>query len=231
MACSLPMAVGAAYARPGATIVAAVGDGGFVMSSHELDTIGGYRVPVKILLFDDSALGMVTNWHGLFFEGRDMTSNRRRGRTVRPADVTSIKQALRRNIEATASADGLVAALCEATADLARAEWPLFAATAAGYGIPSERVRTKAEFREAVRRALEEPGPYLLQITLPTKNQVYPLMQPGTTPQDLVWRETVPGSGVPVMVRERFDYEARRLRPAEHVPPAAKPLQVDTSVV
>src|ERR671934_56657 len=105
MGCAVPMAVGAWFARPEAMVVAAVGDGGFVMSSHELDTIGGYQIPVKIILFDDSALGMVTNWHGLFFEGRDMTSNRRRGRPVRPADVASIKQALRRNIEATATAD------------------------------------------------------------------------------------------------------------------------------
>jgi hypothetical protein len=37
-------------------------------------------------------------------------------------------------------------------------------------------------------------------------------MQPGTSPQDIVWRETEPGSGVPVFARERFDYEERRLR-------------------
>ena len=233
MACSLPMAVGAAYARPEATVVAAVGDGGFVMSSHELDTIGGYRVPVKVLLFDDSALGMVTNWHGLFFEGRDMTSDRRRGRPVKPADIASIKQALRRRLDQAASADALATALCEATADLSAAEWPLFAGQSASYGIPSERVRTKEEFRHAVRRMLDEPGPYLLHIMLPSKNQVYPLMQPGTTPQDLVWRETAPGSGVPVLVRDRFDYEARRLKTAEELAgsPAAQTHEIDTSVV
>jgi len=95
-------------------------------------------------------------------------------------------------------------------------------------------VRTKAEFREAVRRMLEEPGPYLIQIMLPTKNQVYPLMQPGTTPQDLVWRETAPGSGVPVFARERFDYDARRLRPLDGSAADAttmQPVEVDTSVV
>jgi hypothetical protein len=37
-------------------------------------------------------------------------------------------------------------------------------------------------------------------------------MQPGTTPQDMVWRETHPGSGVPVFARERFDYESGQLR-------------------
>lgn len=86
MGCALPLAVGAAIARPGATVLAAVGDGGLVMSSHELDTIGGYGVPVKILLFDDAALGMVTNWHGLFFGGRNLTSDRRRGKDVAPGN-------------------------------------------------------------------------------------------------------------------------------------------------
>jgi acetolactate synthase-1/2/3 large subunit len=212
MGCALPMASGASYARPDATVIACVGDGGFVMSTHELDTIGGYQIPVKILLFDDSALGMVTNWHGLFFEGRDLTSDRRRGRQVLPADVASIKQHLRRRLSEAGSADGLVGALCEATVDLARCEWPIFAAQAAAYGIPAERVRTKEQFRQAVRRMLDEPGPYLIQIMLPTKNQVFPLIQPGTTPQDLVWRETQPGSGVYVRVAERFDYQAKRLR-------------------
>ena len=41
MGCAVPMAVGAAFARPNAVVFAMVGDGGFVMSSHELDTIGG----------------------------------------------------------------------------------------------------------------------------------------------------------------------------------------------
>jgi len=52
-----------------------------------------------------------------------------------------------------------------------------------------------------------------VHVALATRNQVYPLMEPGTTPQDIIWRETTPGSGVPVHAHERFDYIARRLRP------------------
>jgi acetolactate synthase-1/2/3 large subunit len=212
MACALPMAAGAAHARPGATVLAAVGDGGFVMSSHELDTIGSYQVPVKILLFDDSHLGMVTNWHGLFFEGRKLTSDRRRGLTVRKVDVEGAKAALKARLDACDTCDDVVAALGAATADLARCEWPLFAATAASFGIPAERVHTKQQFRDALARMLAAPGPYLIQIMLPAQNQVFPLMEPGTTPQDLVWRETHPGSGRRVHGRDRFDYAAGRLK-------------------
>jgi acetolactate synthase-1/2/3 large subunit len=214
MGCAIPMAVGASLARPEATVIAFVGDGGFVMSSHELDTIGGYGIPVKIVLFDDAALGMVGNWHGLFFGGRDLTSDRRRGRTVRQQDMGSLKALVGAGLASAADADDVAALLCRASAELARGEWPFFAATAAAYGIPAERVHARKQVRAAMRRALTTPGPYFLHVVLPARNQVYPLMEPGTTPQDMVWRETYPGSGVRVYARERFDYEARRLRTA-----------------
>jgi acetolactate synthase-1/2/3 large subunit len=212
MGCALPMAVGAALARPDATVVAAVGDGGFVMSSHELDTIGGYRVPVKVLLFEDAHLGMVANWHGLFFSGRKLTSDRRRGRETAPADLAALR-ALGARLAAAPSVDDAVDALARAAAGLATGEGHQFALAAAAYGIPAERVQTKAQLAAAVARALATPGPYLIHAVLPRQNQVYPLMQPGTSPQDIVWRESEPGSGVPVHARERFDYQAGRRRP------------------
>jgi acetolactate synthase-1/2/3 large subunit len=215
MGSAVPMAVGAHFARPGATVFAVAGDGGFVMSSHELDTIGGYGIPIKMVVFDDSALGMVTNWHCLFFGGRNLTSDRRRGRVSGAADLARVKESLRAKLDDATEADAVAAALCEATATLAQGEWPLFAATAAAYGIQAERVHTKAQFAAALHRAMAVPGPYLLQVMLPAPSQVYPLMEPGTTPQDMVWRETSPGSGVRVYARERFDYQARCLFPGE----------------
>lgn len=213
MGCALPMAAGASFARPGATVVAAVGDGGFVMSSHELDTIGAYKLPVKIVLFDDAALGMVSNWHDLFFDGRNLTSDRRRGRIVQDIDVTELTETLRGDLNGVESADDLAAVVCRVTAQLADGEWPLFAATAASYGIPAVRVHTKEQLRTAIQHALAIPGPYLLHVMLPACHQVYPLMEPGTTPQDMVWRETAPGSGERVYACEHFDYEGRQLRP------------------
>ncbi|MBU6150843.1 MAG: thiamine pyrophosphate-binding protein [Chloroflexi bacterium] len=232
MACALPLAVGAAYGRPDATIIACVGDGGFVMSSHELDTIGAYQVPVKIILFDDAALGMVTNWHGLFFEGRDMTSERRRGRTVSKVDVVAYRQMIVEGLNRAETADDLANVLASATNELAHTEWPLFTATAAGYGIPAERVHSKEAFREAVRRMFDMSGPYMIQVMLPTKNQVYPLMEPGTTPQDLVWKESSPGSGVRVYVKDVFDYASGQMKDSESRGPAsARRDDIDLSVV
>ena len=213
MGCALPMAVGAHFARPDATILAFCGDGGFVMASHELDTIGGYQLPLKMVVFDDGCLGMVHNWHGLYFAGRALTSDRRRGRVAVATDLAGLRRRLQRQIAQAASADDLVAALSAASAELAAGEWPLFTGMASGYGIPAERVHGKAQFAAAIERALAASGPYLIQVILPRTDGVYPLMEPGTTPQEMIWRETAPGSGLRIRAGERFDYAAGRLRP------------------
>jgi acetolactate synthase-1/2/3 large subunit len=215
MGCSLPMAAGASLARPDALVLAAVGDGGFVMSSHELDTIGGYRLPVKIVLFDDAHLGMVTNWHSLFFEGRKLTSDRRRDRVTAPVDLDDLKRRLHDAIELVSSEDELTNVLGEATRQLADSEWPAFGLTAAAYGIPSERIHTKQQLRGAIERMLATEGPFFLHVELSQQGQMYPLVPPGREPRDIVWRETEPGSGEVIRVADRYDYDAGRLRGSE----------------
>src|SRR5271154_5672360 len=59
MANALPMAIGAQCAYPGRQVVAMCGDGGFAMLMGDLLTITQYNLPIKILVFDNSALGMV----------------------------------------------------------------------------------------------------------------------------------------------------------------------------
>ena len=100
---------------------------------------------------------------------------------------------------------------------MAAAEWPLFVGVAAGYGIPGDRVRDKAQFAAAIRRALAAPGPYMIQVMLPRPAGVFPLMEPGTTPQEMVWRENVAGSGERVYAHERFDFHHRCLRAVESI--------------
>ena len=46
------------------------GDGSILMNIQELATIRRYGLPIKILLFDNSALGLVRQWQDLFYEGR-----------------------------------------------------------------------------------------------------------------------------------------------------------------
>ena len=59
MGYGIPAAVGAQVACPDATVVAVTGDGSFQMGMYELGTIMEQKLPVKILLFNNQALGMV----------------------------------------------------------------------------------------------------------------------------------------------------------------------------
>ena len=59
MANALPQAIGAQLAFPGRQVISMSGDGGFAMLMGDLLTITQYDLPVKLLLFDNSSLGMV----------------------------------------------------------------------------------------------------------------------------------------------------------------------------
>jgi pyruvate dehydrogenase (quinone) len=59
MANALPQAIGAQCAYPGRQVISMSGDGGFAMLMGDLLTLTQYNLPVKVLVFDNSALGMV----------------------------------------------------------------------------------------------------------------------------------------------------------------------------
>ena len=68
MGYGVPAGVGAVLAEPDATVITVSGDGSFMMNVQELATIRRYRLPLKIVLIDNSQLGMVRQWQELFFE-------------------------------------------------------------------------------------------------------------------------------------------------------------------
>lgn len=70
MGYGLPAAIGAQFGRPDATVVNVTGDGSFMMNLQELATVRRYRLPLKIVLLDNQALGLVRQWQELFFEKR-----------------------------------------------------------------------------------------------------------------------------------------------------------------
>ncbi|MDR3058615.1 MAG: ubiquinone-dependent pyruvate dehydrogenase [Prevotella sp.] len=59
MANAMPMAIGAAFARPDQQIIALCGDGGLSMQMGDLATIVQYRLPIKLVVFNNRSLGMV----------------------------------------------------------------------------------------------------------------------------------------------------------------------------
>jgi acetolactate synthase I/II/III large subunit len=70
MGFGLPAALGAQVARPDATVVCVSGDGSLLMNMQELVTVRAEALPVKVLLINDGALGMVRQQQDLFWDGR-----------------------------------------------------------------------------------------------------------------------------------------------------------------
>jgi acetolactate synthase-1/2/3 large subunit len=70
MGFGLPAAFGAIKAHPDREVVAFVGDGGFQMTLQELGMCAQWNVGVKIVLLDNTYLGMVRQWQQLFFDRR-----------------------------------------------------------------------------------------------------------------------------------------------------------------
>jgi acetolactate synthase-1/2/3 large subunit len=68
MGYGLPAGIGAKLARPGDEVVVITGDGSIMMNIQELATARRYGVAVKILLLDNSRLGLVRQWQELFYE-------------------------------------------------------------------------------------------------------------------------------------------------------------------
>jgi acetolactate synthase-1/2/3 large subunit len=70
MGFALPAAIGAKYGAPERTVIAVMGDGGAQMNIQELGTIMQFQPNVKILILNNSFLGMVRQWQELFHEKR-----------------------------------------------------------------------------------------------------------------------------------------------------------------
>jgi acetolactate synthase-1/2/3 large subunit len=70
MGFALPAAMGAKMGVPEKEVVAVIGDGGYQMTVQELGTIMQYEIPVKIMVLNNSFLGMVRQWQQLFHEKR-----------------------------------------------------------------------------------------------------------------------------------------------------------------
>jgi len=68
MGFGLPAGLGAKLGAPERTVITVSGDGSIMMNIQELATLYRYDIPVKIVLLDNSVLGMVRQWQEVFFD-------------------------------------------------------------------------------------------------------------------------------------------------------------------
>jgi len=91
MGFALPAAIGAKMGAPNREVIAIIGDGGFQMTIQELGTIFQTKVPVKIVVLNNSFLGMVRQWQELFFDKRYASTEMTNPNFVKIAEGYDIK--------------------------------------------------------------------------------------------------------------------------------------------
>jgi pyruvate dehydrogenase (quinone) len=87
MANGLPYSIGAAVAYPGRQVVSVVGDGGFTMLMGEVATLVKYKLPVKVIIFKNNALGQI-KWEQMVLD-----ANPEFGVDLQPIDFAAYAQA------------------------------------------------------------------------------------------------------------------------------------------
>ena len=70
MGFGFPAAIGAKIGRPDAQVVCVAGDGSIQMNIQEMTTASYYGINVKVLIMNNSVLGMVHQWQNLFYDER-----------------------------------------------------------------------------------------------------------------------------------------------------------------
>ena len=70
MGFGFPAAIGAQLGAPDDLVISIVGDGGFQMNFQELAVINERNLPVKVIIVNNEALGMVRQWQESFYDKR-----------------------------------------------------------------------------------------------------------------------------------------------------------------
>ncbi|GHV49176.1 acetolactate synthase [Bacteroidia bacterium] len=91
MGFSMPVAIGISFANPAKNVFSICGDGGFHIATQSLMLISQYDLPIKVLVLNNNALGMIAQFQHLYFEDR-MVGTTKDSRYVVP-DVKCIADA------------------------------------------------------------------------------------------------------------------------------------------
>lgn len=82
MGCGLPYAIGASIAEDKKTIYCITGDGGLQMNIQELQTVTSEKLPIKILVVNNVALGKIAEIQARSYEHHMLITDEKSGYTV-----------------------------------------------------------------------------------------------------------------------------------------------------
>jgi acetolactate synthase-1/2/3 large subunit len=153
MGYGFPAAIGAAIACPDKKVIDIAGDGSIQMNIQELATAVTYNIPVKIIILNNQSLGMVRQWQAMFY-------NRRFSQTC-----------LRKNVSCPPHCDG--------SGDNCPTYVPNFTKLAEAYGAAGFLVTEQKEVRPTLEKAVNTPGPVVVECQIFEEENVYPMVPSG----------------------------------------------------
>lgn len=104
MGYGVPAGMGAKVGCPEREVWSVSGDGGFMMNVQELATLDEYKIPLKMCIMEDGALGMVRQWQNLLFKGNISHSEFKNPDFVKLANAFGIQAWRARTYEEAQSA-------------------------------------------------------------------------------------------------------------------------------
>lgn len=159
MGYGFPGAVGAQIGNPDSTVIAISGDGGMQMNIQEFATAVLEELPLILCVFNNTYLGMVRQWQKLFYGKRYSMTDLRSGAATRRGEEKPPKYT------------------------------PDFVKLAESYGAKGIRVTEPEEMKAAFEQAKanrELKVPTLIEFMLDPEAQVYPMVKPGGTLEELL---------------------------------------------
>jgi acetolactate synthase-1/2/3 large subunit len=164
MGYGFPAAMGAAVAFPKRQVIDIAGDGSLQMNIQELTTCALNRIPVKIVLLNNSYLGMVRQWQEFFWEGNYS------------------KTCLRQGPDCPKHCKGPIK-------DCPHAYLPNFVKVAEANGVKGLRTEKPAEVDKVLRAGLKYRGPVLMEFMVKKTENVYPMVPAGQSIDNIIMGE------------------------------------------
>ncbi len=152
MGYGMPAAMGAAAANPGIPVIDIAGDGSIQMNIQELATLSLNNIPVKIVILNNSYLGMVRQWQELFHNKR---------------------------YSSTCLRGGTLCVQCVGTQKCQKQYVPDFVALAKSYNIAAFRTDKPDELSKILREGLAVNGPALMEFIVASEENVFPMVPAG----------------------------------------------------
>lgn len=165
MGFALPAAIGAKIGAPDREVVAISGDGSFQMTPQELGVMMQEGIPVKVIVLNNSYLGMVRFWQDRFHGGRHSQVD------IESPDFAKLASAYGISGERARRPQGLRGRMIEGLSSR---------------GIPVDRLSHQKDIGRALDRMLSSKGPYVLEVQVEKSENVFPMMQPGSAVDEMV---------------------------------------------